>query len=119
MFLNRQIQWAMVAILLICAWATQPLVTQAAPVVSGLDGAQLFSTHCAGCHPGGGNIVRRGKSLKMRDLKRQHVDSVEAIATLTTNGKGLMSAYGERLTPAEIASISDYVWQQAQQNWKQ
>ncbi|NEQ95936.1 MAG: c-type cytochrome [Cyanothece sp. SIO2G6] len=109
----------MIVVLIISAWITLPLPSHAEPSPSSADGASLFTLHCAGCHPGGGNIVRRGKTLKLRDLKRQHVDSVEAIATITTNGKGLMSAYSERLTPEEITIVSNYVWQQAQQNWKQ
>ena len=82
------------------------------------DGAMLFEANCAGCHPKGGNIIRRGKTLKLKALTRQHVDSVEAIATLVTQGKGLMSAYADTLTPQEIQSVSEYVWAKAQSNWK-
>ncbi|NET09837.1 MAG: c-type cytochrome [Merismopedia sp. SIO2A8] len=81
------------------------------------NGRTLFETHCAGCHPNGNNIIRRGKTLKLRALKRHHVDSVDAIATLVTQGKGLMSAYGETLTSEEIDAIAVYVWEQAQGNW--
>jgi cytochrome c6 len=35
----------------------------------------LFDVQCAGCHPNGGNIIRRGKNLKLRALKRQGMDS--------------------------------------------
>ena len=63
------------------------------------DSAALFELHCAGCHPNGSNIIRRGKSLQPKALRRHGVDSVEAIAALITQGKGLMSAYGDRLPP--------------------
>lgn len=79
---------------------------------------QLFATHCAGCHVGGGNIVRRRKTLKQRALQRNGVDSVAAIANLVTHGKGLMSAYGDRLTPAEIDLLAEYVWQRSQTDWQ-
>lgn len=78
----------------------------------------LFTVQCAGCHPNGGNIVRRGKTLKSRALRRNGVDSVAAIASLITNGKGLMSAYGDRLTSEEIDLLATYVWEKAQNNWK-
>lgn len=78
----------------------------------------LFTTHCAGCHVNGGNIVRRGKNLKLRALKRHGVDSIAAITTLITNGKGAMSAYGDRLTAEEIDVLAHYVWDKAQTNWK-
>ncbi|MDA0267447.1 MAG: c-type cytochrome [Cyanobacteria bacterium] len=80
--------------------------------------AALFELHCAGCHPNGSNIVRRGKSLQPKALKRHGVDSVAAIATLITQGKGLMSAYGDRLTPEQIQTLAEYVWQRSQAHWK-
>ena len=82
------------------------------------NGAAVFKANCAGCHINGGNIVRRGKNLKLKTLHKRHVDTQEAIATLVTNGKGLMSAYGDKLTSEEIANVSAYVLQRAEQNWK-
>lgn len=94
------------------AFATPPAETTATA-------ERLFSVHCAGCHPHGGNIVRRGKTLKQNALQRHGVDSVTAIATLITQGRGSMSAYRDRLSPAEIDQLAHYVWQQAQDNWGQ
>ena len=82
------------------------------------DTAELFTVHCAGCHPNGANIIRRGKNLKQRALKRNSYDSVDEIATLITNGKGLMSAYGDQLSPDEINHLASYVLEQAAINWK-
>ena len=95
------------------AWAGVPVENEAM-----VEGSVLFETHCAGCHPKGGNIIKRGKTLKLKPLTRRHLDSVEAIATLVTQGKGLMSAYGEILTSEDINTVSNYVWEQAQTNWK-
>lgn len=81
-------------------------------------GAKVFKANCAGCHIKGGNIVRRGKNLKSRALRRNKVDTQEAIASLVTNGKGIMSAYGDKLTDAEIEAVSAYVLQRAAENWK-
>ena len=94
------------------AWADTDLPTGLAT------GSALFETNCAGCHPKGGNIIKRGKTLKLKPLTRRHLDSVDAIATFVTNGKGLMSAYGDILTTDEIDVVSAYVWDQAQGNWK-
>ncbi len=80
--------------------------------------AQIFQVQCAGCHAGGGNIVRRGKNLKLKTLTNRHLDTVEAISQLVTQGKGIMSAYGDRLTPAEITAVSTYVLEQAALDWK-
>ena len=81
------------------------------------DGAKIFSIHCAGCHPQGKNIIRRGKNLKLRALKRNKVDSLDAIINLVSYGKNNMSAYEEKLTKEQIESVSKYVLQQAQNNW--
>ena len=82
-------------------------------------GAKVFKANCAGCHIKGGNIVRRGKNLKSKALRRNKVDTQEAVASLVTNGKGIMSAYGDKLTDAEIEAVSSYVLQRAAENWKQ
>ncbi len=80
---------------------------------------KLFEQNCAGCHANGGNIVRRNKTLKLKDLQKNQADTVAAIATLITNGKGnLMSAYRDRLTTTEINNLAVYVLDQAKRGWK-
>ncbi|MBD0335178.1 MAG: c-type cytochrome [Cyanobacteria bacterium Co-bin13] len=80
--------------------------------------APLFELHCAGCHPNGGNIIRRGKTLKQKALKRNGVDSEAAIAALVSQGKGIMPAFAERLSADEIAALSHYVVEQAAAGWQ-
>ena len=92
-------------------------LSQAALAVDTVNGAQIFSVHCAGCHIKGGNIVRRGKNLKQKTLKRDGMDSVEAIASIVANGKNNMSAYKDRLTEQEIQEVSAYVLSQAEKGW--
>ena len=46
------------------------------------------------------------------------MDSLDAIASIVTNGKNNMSAYKERLTEPEIQDVAAYVLQQAQHNWR-
>jgi cytochrome c6 len=81
------------------------------------DSAHLFEIHCAGCHIHGGNIVRRGKNLKLKTLQKYHMDSVEAIAQIVSLGRGNMSAYQDRLTPDQIQILAGYVLTQAEQGW--
>jgi len=78
------------------------------------EGAKLFEVHCAGCHINGGNIVRRGKNLKLKTLEKNGYGTVEAIAEIVTNGKANMSAY----PPEQIEIVSVYVLEQANQGWK-
>ncbi len=81
-------------------------------------GEQIFELHCAGCHVNGGNIIRRGKNLKLKTLKRYQMDTPEAIINLVTNGKNNMSAFGDRLTKAEIENVTFYLLKKAQENWR-
>lgn len=82
------------------------------------DGAKIFTVHCAGCHPNGNNIIRRGKNLKMRALKRNKVDTLDSIVNIVTYGKNNMSAYEDKLTQDEIKIVSQYVLDQAKNNWR-
>lgn len=45
-------------------------ITWQAPVLAENigDGAKIFNVQCAGCHPNGGNIIRRGKSLQKKSF---------------------------------------------------
>lgn len=101
-------------ILIVCAIAfTSPVLA-----ADTANGAKLFEVHCVGCHINGGNIIRRNKTLKLKALERNKVNTIDAIATLVANGKANMSAYKERLTQAEIEDVSAYVLEQANQGWK-
>lgn len=80
--------------------------------------AQLFELHCSGCHINGGNIVRRGKTLKLKALEKNGYITVDSISNIITNGKGNMSAYKMRLSEMEIQALSQYVLDRANQDWK-
>lgn len=105
---------------LLCGWllCVSPAWADTLPSTASPTASTLFETHCVGCHVNGGNIVRRRKTLKRRALERNGVDSTDAIAQLITNGKGLMSAYRDRLTAEEVDLLAEYVWQQAENNWQ-
>jgi cytochrome c6 len=90
------------------AWAQG--VTAAQPVA-------LFEVHCAGCHLNGGNIVRRGKTLQLKALQKNSVDSVGAIAALIANGKNNMPAYRSKLTAPQIDALAHYVLDRAKKGW--
>ena len=113
--------WVSCLLVMVCLWfsiLSPALAAEPTPNAPLADAQELFTVQCAGCHPNGGNIIRRGKNLKLRALTRNGIDSVEAIASLITNGKGIMSAYGDRLSPEEIDVLATYVWGKAQDNWQ-
>ncbi len=86
--------------------------------LTNIQGEKIFELNCAGCHPNGNNIIRRGKNLKSKALHRNGYDSLEAITNIVTHGKNNMSAFGNRLSETEIQQVANYVLQQANNNWK-
>jgi cytochrome c6 len=94
------------------------ILTPPASAADIANGAQIFEIHCAGCHSNGGNIVRRGKTLKKKALKKYGMDSLEAISSIVTNGKNNMSAYKDRLATEQIQDVSAYVLEQAEKDWR-
>ncbi len=128
MYRFQQICLGLLACCLLLLWVGMPLPAAAVTMETQameaqmmneqVAGDRIFQVQCAGCHINGGNIVRRGKTLKQTALQKNGVDTLAAIAALVRNGKGNMSAYGERLTAEEIEQVSAYVLARAAQNWQ-
>jgi len=115
---NRLIQSLWLKVVLLSCLLLLRVGVNPALAVNLPEGAKLFEVHCAGCHVNGGNIVRRGKNLKLKTLEKNGYGTVEAIAEIVTNGKANMSAYRDRLTPEQIEIVSAYVLERANQAWK-
>jgi len=82
-------------------------------------GAALFEQHCAACHIHGGNIIRRGKTLRMNALEKRGIASPEAIAVIAREGIGQMSGYEQVLGSGGDVAVADWIWEQAQNAWIQ
>jgi cytochrome c6 len=80
-------------------------------------GAVLFSQHCAGCHVNGGNVIRRGKTLRLAALRRAGLESAQDVARVASVGQGQMGGYGEVLGPGGAEAVGDWVWRQALADW--
>ncbi len=80
-------------------------------------GEELFIQHCSGCHVNGGNIIRRGKNLKLSALKRYGIDSPEEIAKIARLGTGSMSGYQEVLGEGGDQLVANWIWEKAQNAW--
>jgi len=88
------------------------------PEVARLEtGGRLFEAHCAGCHVQGGNIIRRGKTLKLAALERNGAANPAVIATIAAAGIGQMGGYGQALGEGGAEAVAAWVWQQAQDGW--
>ena len=84
-------------------------------------GEQVFSSNCAACHIGGGNVVNGQRTLQQDDLKAylaNYSDGHEkAIAYQVTNGKNGMPTFGPKLSDADIADVDAYVESQSVNGW--
>ena len=73
-------------------------------------GKDLYDSKCAMCHGKDGVAKPAGKgSRNLNDPAFQAAMPVDAIGTITANGKGKMPAYRSKLTPEQIQAISAYV----------
>ena len=82
-------------------------------------GKDLFVMHCSGCHVNGGNIIRRGKTLKLPALKRNGLDNQDSIARVAREGVGSMSGYKEVLGKGGDQLVAIWILEQAQKAWVQ
>jgi len=80
-------------------------------------GQGLFEAHCAGCHLQGGNIIRRGKTLKLAALQRNGLDDPAAIARIAASGIGQMGGYSAVLGDGGPEAVADWVWRMALDGW--
>ena len=80
-------------------------------------GQELFEVNCAGCHVNGGNIIRRNKTLKLKALKKNEIDTPEKIALIARKGIGIMSGYEDNLKEGEDIILANWVWENAQKAW--
>ena len=84
-------------------------------------GEQIFTSNCAACHMGGGNVLRASRSLKMRDLNahldQYNKDPLIAIELQIEEGKNAMPSYAGKLSESEIIAVATYVEQQAELGW--
>ncbi len=91
--------------------------TNKAIALNTIEGEELFLKTCAGCHVNGGNIVRRNKTLRSKDLKRNGLDSPSEIAKVAREGIGMMSGYKDVLGEKGDQIVADWIWNQSQNAW--
>ena len=70
--------------------------------------AALFAKKCASCHGKDGKPTSIGQKMGAGDLTATKLSEKE-IAGVISGGKGKMTAYKDKLTEAEIASLAKFV----------
>jgi mono/diheme cytochrome c family protein len=78
-------------------------------VASAADGKALYGSKCAACHGADGQgQTTMGKKMGVKDLSASKLTAVEMEAIISS-GKGKMTAFGGKLTPAEIKDVAAFV----------
>lgn len=117
----RRVVALLIALLLVFwpqpAWGLLAVADVAPADAARPDGARLFAQTCAGCHPNGGNIIRRGRTLRESVLRRQGIEDADAVAQIAAAGIGRMDGYAAVLGEGGAECVGAWVWQQALADW--
>jgi cytochrome c6 len=75
-----------------------------------IDGAKKYKDHCAVCHPDGGNIINKNKTLKKGDLAASGIKDWKGIVRAMRNPGPGMTRFDEKTIPENDAkAIAEYV----------
>ncbi|MBI5741382.1 MAG: c-type cytochrome [Nitrospirae bacterium] len=74
------------------------------------EGKKLFKRHCEICHPGGGNIVNKAKTLHKKDLDANGIKAPEDVVRIMRNpGPGMMKFDEKTIPDRDAREIASYV----------
>ena len=94
----------------IMALLTIGLLVVGAVLWAAEDGKALFESKCAICHGKDGTAKPMAKgSSNLNEAKWQDANPAAGIEKVTTEGKGTMKGYKDKLTPDQIKAIAEYV----------
>ena len=75
-----------------------------------IDGKVEFQKHCAICHPDGGNIINRMKTLSGKSLKVNGVVGVKGIIAKMRNPGPAMTKFDKNtISDTEAKAIAGYI----------
>jgi cytochrome c oxidase cbb3-type subunit 3 len=87
-----------------------PIASVLAAVIAASEGKTLYDTKCAQCHGKNGVAKPPGNGSKnFNDPAFQSAWSADAIAKITSEGKGKMPGYGSKLSPEQIKAVAAHV----------
>ena len=73
-------------------------------------GEQLFSEHCAACHPNGGNIIDPEDTLQKKTLTSHGIKTADDIVGyLREPGTGMPAFDKEKLPDEQAREIAEYI----------
>jgi cytochrome c6 len=77
---------------------------------SGMSGEALFTTHCSGCHPVGGNVRYPQKSLDRMTLAANGITTPKQIIQLMRHpGRGMKQFDQATISNADARKVAEYL----------
>lgn len=74
------------------------------------EGKRLFNRHCQVCHPGGKNIVNPARSLFVQDLKKNGIETPEAVVNIIRKAPPGMPSFDVKVLPdGDAQAIARYI----------
>lgn len=80
----------------------------AAPSFAG--GVDIFNTRCVACHPDGGNIMRKDKTLHRKDLEANRLKTAkDLVKYMRSPGPGMTKFDAKTLPDKEAKAVAEYI----------
>ena len=78
--------------------------------VAGKSGETLFKQYCQMCHPNGGNIINKKKTLDQKSLHANNIKTEsDIIKTMRNPGPGMTRFDEKKIPEDEAKAISQYI----------
>jgi cytochrome c6 len=76
------------------------------------EGEVLFKQYCQACHPGGKNVMNPAKTLFAQDLKKNTIETPEAIVKMIRKAPPGMTSFDEKvISDKDADAIARYILQ--------
>jgi cytochrome c6 len=73
-------------------------------------GEDIFKAKCMACHPNGGNIMKKEKSLSGKDLAANKLNTTKAMVKYLRNpGPGMTKFDAKALPDKDAKAVAEYV----------
>ena len=73
-------------------------------------GEDIFKSKCMACHPNGGNIINKAKTLSKKDLAANKLNNSKALVKYMRNpGSGMTKFDAKSLPDKDAKAVAEYI----------
>ncbi len=73
-------------------------------------GTDIFKAKCASCHPNGGNVMKKEKTLHLKDLEANKLKSAnDLVKYLRAPGPGMPKFDAKSLPDKDAKEVAEYI----------